>query len=166
MIHDLKKLVFVAAGSNLQPEANLQRAVRELQAAFNGVHFSPAYRNAAVGFVGEDFINFVLKFSTKLSVHAVIEHLQRIERLCGRERQAPKWEPRSMDLDILLYGNLICDEAGLVLPRPDLLRHSYMLGPMAALAPDLQHPVLHLSMQDLWQRFDRAAHPLQEVSFF
>lgn len=68
-----------------------------------------------------------------------------------------------MDLDILLYGDLVCDEPGLVLPRPDLVRRAYMLGPMAELAPDFVHPALGSSMRELWAAFDRGAHGMRPV---
>jgi 2-amino-4-hydroxy-6-hydroxymethyldihydropteridine diphosphokinase len=155
--------VFVAAGSNIEPEHNLRLAAKELVRSFGSVDFSPAYRNRAVGFEGADFVNYVAGFATPLPVEAVVAELQRIEGLCGRERDAPKWAPRSMDLDILLYGDLICERPSLVLPRPDLLRRPYMLGPMAELAPQIVHPVEQLSIAELWQRFDRDAHPLQQV---
>lgn len=155
--------VFVAAGSNIEPERNLRLAAKELLSSFGSVDFSPAYSNRAVGFEGADFVNYVAGFATQLPVEAVVAELQRIEGLCGRERDAPKWAPRSMDLDILLYGDLICERPSLVLPRPDLLRRPYMLGPMAELAPQIVHPVERLSIAELWQRFDRDAHPLQQV---
>ncbi len=155
--------VYVAAGRNVEPVRNLQLAAREMQRAFGKVDFSPSYLNAAVGFEGEDFINFVAGFDTARDVHEVIAELQRIEGLCGRTRDAPKWAPRSMDLDILLFGDRICDEPGLVLPRPDLVRRPYMLGPMADLAPGLHHPTLGKTMAQLWEEFDRAAHDMARV---
>ena len=156
--------VFVAAGSNVQPEVNLALALRELRAAFPGVRSSAAYRNAAVGFAGPDFINLVVGFSSAMGVPAVLAELHRIESLCGRPRAAPKWEPRAMDLDMLLYGDLICDVPGLILPRPDLLKRPYMLGPMAEIAPDVHHPTFGLSMRELWTQFDRAAHTMHAVA--
>lgn len=155
--------VYVAAGSNVKPEENLARAVRELQAQFPGVRFSPWYRNSAVGFSGDDFINLVAGFDTQLPLGEVLERLHAIETLCGRPRGAPRWAPRSMDLDVLLYGDLVCDEPGIRLPRPDLLRRAYMLGPLAALAPQVMHPTEKRRIAELWQDFDRAAHPLQAL---
>ena len=100
-----------------------------------------------------------------LPVRAVLAQLHAVEAACGRERAAPKWGPRTMDLDVLLYGYLICDEAGLKLPRPDLLRRAYMLGPAAELAPDFMHPTEHRTLGELWREFrvhnDR--HPMREV---
>ena len=152
--------VYVAAGSNVDASKNLQRAAAGLQRDFGAVRFSPVYRNAAVGFEGEDFLNFAAAFRTDLPVEAVIERLQTIEGECGRTRDAPKWAPRSMDLDILLYGDLVCERPGLILPRPDLIKRPYMLGPMVDLAPELRHPTLGRTLAELWADFDRAAHPM------
>ena len=155
--------VFVAAGSNVDAERNLRLASHELVKTFGKVEFSPAYQNVAAGFEGDDFINFVAAFDTELPVRAVVAELQRIEGLCGRERDAPKWAPRSMDLDILLFGDRVCDEPGLVLPRPDLLRRAYMLGPMADIGGEVIHPLEQRTISDLWQRFARDAHPLTRI---
>lgn len=155
--------VHVAAGSNVEPERHLALAARELVQHFGPVRFSRAFRNVAVGFEGPDFINLVVAFDTRRSLREVIAELQRIEALCGRARDAPKWAPRSMDLDILMYGDLCLEEPGLVLPRPDLVRRPYMLGPLAEIEPDAVHPVLGRTMGELWAAFDRGAHPLHPV---
>ena len=156
--------VYVAAGSNVEPHEHLARAARELAGAFPGTRCSAWYRNRAVGFEGEDFINFVAGFSTDQPLEAVIERLQAIEGLCGRTRTAPRWAPRSMDLDILLYGAQVLDTPAVRLPRPDLLKRAYMLGPLAELAPELIHPTVGASIGALWRQFDQAAHPLIRVS--
>jgi 2-amino-4-hydroxy-6-hydroxymethyldihydropteridine diphosphokinase len=156
--------VYVAAGSNVEPERRMEQAVAELARGFPGVRFSSWYRNRAAGFEGDDFINLVAGFSTALPVHAVLERLQAIEGRCGRGRDAPRWAPRSMDLDVLLYGDLVCEEPGLRLPRPDLLKRAYMLGPLAELAPQVVHPTAALTVGELWSRFDREAHPLERLS--
>lgn len=155
--------VYVAAGSNVAPERNLERAVEELKREFPGARFSPWYRNRAVGFAGEDFINLVAGFDTALPVHAVLARLHAIESRCGRPREAPRWAPRTMDLDVLLYGDLVCDEPGLKLPRPDLLKRAYVLGPLAQLAPGVVHPTAGATIGELWTRFDQSAHPLEQV---
>ena len=152
--------VYLAAGSNVEPERHLAMAVRELENHFPAVRFSPWYRHRAVGFEGDDFINFVAGFSTELTVEDVVARLQFIEALCGRTREAPRWAPRTMDLDVLLYGELVRQTATLKLPRPDLLKRAYMLGPLADLAPGLVHPTAGLTIGELWRRFDRASHPL------
>lgn len=155
--------VYVAAGSNVEAERHLTHAVAELERAFGPLVVSPWYRNAAAGFEGDDFVNFAVGFETDLPARDVLAGLHRIEEACGRPRNAPKWAPRTMDLDILLYGTAVCEEPGLVLPRPDLLRRAYMLGPLADIAPNLMHPTARATIGELWQGFDRKAHPLVRV---
>jgi 2-amino-4-hydroxy-6-hydroxymethyldihydropteridine diphosphokinase len=156
--------VYVAIGSNIEPERNLALAVSELKRAFPDARFSSWYRNQAVGFTGDDFFNAVAGFSTELSVQAVIEILQRIEATCGRSRDAPRWAPRSMDIDILLYDGVVCDEPKLKLPRPDLLKRAYMLGPLAELAPEVLHPTAKQSIGELWRRFDQSSHTMSRLT--
>jgi 2-amino-4-hydroxy-6-hydroxymethyldihydropteridine diphosphokinase len=155
--------VYVAAGSNVDPERNLALAVSELRREFPDARFSPWYRNQAVGFEGADFINCVAGFTTELPIGEVLTRLHAIEALCGRPREAPRWAPRAMDLDVLLYDDVVCDTPRLKLPRPDLLKRAFMLGPLAALAPHVVHPIEKLAIGELWRRFDRGAHPLIEV---
>jgi len=155
--------VLVAAGSNVEPLVNLRRALDALAAHYPALRRSTAYRNRAVGFEGEDFINLVVGFDTGDDVRTVMDHLHEAETLCGRARHAPKWAPRSMDLDILLFGDRVCDEPGLVLPRPDLVRRAYMLGPAAELAPATVHPTLGVTLADLWRDFAQGEHPMAAV---
>lgn len=155
--------VFVAAGSNVDPIRHLHAALDALARRYPGLCCSAAYRNPAAGFAGEDFVNLVVGFDTDDDVRAVLARLHEAEATCGRARDAPKWAPRSMDLDILLHGDAVVTEPGLVLPRPDLVRRAYMLGPMAELAPDLRHPTLGRTMAELWTAFDRDAHPMRRV---
>jgi 2-amino-4-hydroxy-6-hydroxymethyldihydropteridine diphosphokinase len=156
--------VYVAIGSNVDPERNVAKAMTGMQRVFPDTRFSSCYRNRAVGFDGDDFLNCVAGFTTDLSVHAVVDQLHAIEALCDRPRDAPRWAPRTMDLDILLYDGLVCAEPKLKLPRPDLLKRAFMLGPLAELAPEVIHPTEGLTIGQLWQRFDRDAHPMERLS--
>ncbi len=157
--------VYVAAGSNVAPLENLRRALDVLDHDFAPVTVSRAYANAAVGFEGDDFINLVVGFQTDLNVHQVIERLHAAETACGRERLAPKWAPRAMDLDILLFGDTVCAGPGLTLPRPDLLKRAYMLGPAAEIAPDTVHPIERRTLRELWRDLQatQAAHAMRPV---
>lgn len=155
--------VYVAAGSNVEPEKHLAAALRALAAAYGPLSLSPAYRNQAVGFSGDDFINLVVGFHTEHTVIEVRQQLQKIEAACERPPDAPKWAPRTMDLDILLFGELVSNEPGLVIPRPDLVKRPYMLKPMADIAPDVRHPILGKTMRELWEAFEGGTHSMVEV---
>jgi 2-amino-4-hydroxy-6-hydroxymethyldihydropteridine diphosphokinase len=155
--------VFVAAGSNVQPEVALRTALDELERIYGPLRISPAYRNKAVGFEGDDFINLVVGFATNDPLPEVRRNLQQVEALCGRPPNAPKWAPRTMDLDILLYGDVVSTELGLLLPRPDLIKRPYMLKPMADVAPDVVHPTLRRTMKQLWDAFDQEGHEMRET---
>jgi 2-amino-4-hydroxy-6-hydroxymethyldihydropteridine diphosphokinase len=159
----MKTDVYVAAGSNIEPLKNLRRAIDALATHYGALKVSSAYRNKAVGFAGEDFVNMAVGFATEQRVEEVLARLHTIEESCGRPRAAPRWAPRSMDLDVLMYDALVCDRPGLALPRPDLLKRPYMLGPLAELAPALRHPTDGRTMAELWAAFDHTAHPLQKV---
>jgi 2-amino-4-hydroxy-6-hydroxymethyldihydropteridine diphosphokinase len=156
--------VFVAAGSNVRPRASLARALATLRHAFPGLQVSRAYANAAVGFAGDDFINLVMRFETRQPVEALLESLKAVEQEGGRAPGAPKWGPRALDLDLLMYGDLVGCHAGTTLPHRDIATRAWVLGPLAELAPETRHPVSGETFAALWQRFARAAHPLHPVS--
>jgi 2-amino-4-hydroxy-6-hydroxymethyldihydropteridine diphosphokinase len=155
--------VLVAAGSNVEPLRNLRRALDLLAARYPGLRISRAYRNSAVGFEGEDFVNLVIALDTDEDVHVVQRRLHEAEAACGRPRHAPKWAPRTMDLDILLYGERICEEPGLTLPRPGLALHAFMLGPAAEVEPNMRHPTLDATLRELWRDFPQETHLLDPV---
>jgi 2-amino-4-hydroxy-6-hydroxymethyldihydropteridine diphosphokinase len=155
---------YVAAGSNVRPRESLAKALGMLAREFPGLRASRAFSNAAVGFAGDDFINLVVVFPAEIPTEALLERLKAVERACGREPGAPKWEPRTLDLDLLLHGDRVGPVASRNLPHPDLLTRAWVLGPLAELAPDLIHPVAGERIDDLWRRFDQRAHRLTPVS--
>ena len=155
--------VYVAAGSNVEPEKNLARACAEIVHTWPDAVFSRAYTNKAVGFDGPDFINLVLGFHTAHPLDFVIARLRAIETHCGRPRYAPKWASRTMDLDVLLFGGLVEKTTEYTLPRPDLLKRPYMLGPMAEIAPEVVHPVAQKTIGELWKEFDCDGHSMTPV---
>ncbi|MCX7059101.1 MAG: 2-amino-4-hydroxy-6-hydroxymethyldihydropteridine diphosphokinase [Proteobacteria bacterium] len=155
--------VYVSAGSNVAPIESLNRALDSVRAAFSDVVISQAYANAAIGFVGPDFINLAFSFTTDRSLADVLAVLHGIEEDCGRGRTDPKWAPRRMDLDVLLFGDLVGEFPGAKLPRPDFVKRAFMLGPLAEIAPDAVHPTLGESIGWLWSQFDQASHRLRHV---
>jgi len=156
--------VYVAAGSNVAPERALACAVAELTREFPGVRFSPWYRNAPAQGAGADYINLVAGFITTLSPRELQARLRAIESRCGRVRAGTgTGAPPVIDLDLLLYGDLVCAEPGLTLPRPGLLTCAWMLGPLAELAPQTMHPTARRTIAELWRSFDKSVHPLAPV---
>jgi len=156
--------VFVALGGNIEPAQRLPRAAQELRRRFPDVKFSGVYRNPAFGFEGADFLNAVAGFSTSLEVAQLIQQLHAIEALCGRARSDAKWAPRAMDIDLLLYGERVASTTEAQLPRPDLLRRSYMLAPLAELAPQLRHPLSGRTMDEHWRELSREPHVLERLA--
>jgi 2-amino-4-hydroxy-6-hydroxymethyldihydropteridine diphosphokinase len=156
--------VFVGIGSNVDPEANVRRALALMEERFDGLQRSGAYRNPAVGFSGDAFINLVVTFRTDAAVTEVALALAEVENACGRDRAGTKFGPRALDLDLLMYGDLVCGD-GPVLPREEILERAFVLGPLAELAPDLVHPTEHRRLAELWAAFpgDRGTLELVEL---
>jgi 2-amino-4-hydroxy-6-hydroxymethyldihydropteridine diphosphokinase len=155
--------VYVSAGSNIAPEQHLRLACRELAAHFGPLALSGVYRNPAVGFAGDDFLNLVLRFRTTEPPAAVVAELERVHALAGRVRGAERFAARTLDLDMLLYGDAVIPERAIRVPREDILKYGFVLGPLAELAPDLRHPVAGQTMAALWAGFDQSRHPLERV---
>jgi 2-amino-4-hydroxy-6-hydroxymethyldihydropteridine diphosphokinase len=153
--------VFLGLGSNVQPEKHLRLAMAELGRRFRITATSPVYRNSAVGFAGDEFLNLVVAVETGLTPRGVSRELEEIHGLAGRRRGDDSFVSRTLDIDLLLYDSAIIDEPKLQLPREDVLAYSFVLGPLADIAPDLVHPLTGRTMADHWQGFDRASHPLR-----
>lgn len=145
--------VYVSAGSNIDPERHLRDACRRLEDKFGSLSLSSVYRTKAVGFDGDDFLNLVLSFSTDLDIHAVQAILGETELHGGRERCAESFVPRTLDLDLLMYGPAVIDDPTARVPRVDILKYAFVLAPLAELAPDLRHPVDGRTMSELWSAF-------------
>jgi 2-amino-4-hydroxy-6-hydroxymethyldihydropteridine diphosphokinase len=148
--------VYVSLGSNVERELHVPAALRELGSLFGPLTLSSVYESEAVGFQGDPFYNLVLGFHTERPVLDVARALSELETLHGRTRDSQKFAPRPLDLDLILYGELILQEGRLRLPREDLTEYAFMLEPMAEIAPDLAHPVLGKSYAELWAAYDKS----------
>jgi 2-amino-4-hydroxy-6-hydroxymethyldihydropteridine diphosphokinase len=156
--------VFVSIGSNVERERNIRAAVAALRTRFGPLQLSRVYQTPAVGFAGEDFYNLVAAFDTAEPIERVREALIGIEAAQGRERNGPRYGPRTLDLDILLYGDLVRHGDGFDVPRGEITRHAFVLGPLAELAPDLRHPETGETMARLWENLDTARWQLMPVT--
>lgn len=156
-------VVYVGIGSNIDPEHNLSLCMRELRRRYGEVQASAVYRSGAVGFEGDDFLNLVASFESEDSPEAICEDIETIHNLVGRDRKGGKWAPRPLDIDLLLYDDLVISERPVRVPREDILEYSFVLRPLAELAPDLVHPVSNRTMLEHWQEFDESSQPLELV---
>jgi len=149
--------IFLGLGSNCEPERHLDLALDELAARFGPIDASRVYRNPAVGFAGDDFLNLAVRATTTLAPRRVVALLREIELAAARDRNGPRWGPRTLDVDLLIYGTLV--DPLLRLPREDVLRHAFALCPLAEIAPGLVHPVSGQTIAAAWQAHIGAASP-------
>lgn len=132
----MSEIAFLGIGSNVQPERHVAIAIERLRNDFDEFRLSPVYRCRAVGFDGADFINAVASVRTSLSPWALRDWLRALEDEHGRQRNVPKFSDRVLDVDILLFGDLVQADERLQLPRPELFHFAHVLKPLAELAPD------------------------------
>jgi len=145
--------VYLSLGSNIDRERNVRDGVTALRERFGRLCQSSIYEAPAEGFTGDDFYNLVVGFETQESIEAVARTLRQIEETHGRVREAPKLSSRTLDLDLLLYGREIRIDRPPIVPRDDITRYAFVLGPLAEIAAELSHPVLGKSIGELWQHF-------------
>lgn len=147
--------VYVSIGSNVERTKNIRAAIRALGAGFAHVTISSVYESEAEGFDGDDFYNLVAAFDTDAPLEEVCDRLTEIETAQGRTRTGPRFGPRTLDIDVLLYGDLVRHDDRFDVPRRDITAYAHVLGPLVELAPDLIHPGTGERLLDLWQRFPR-----------
>lgn len=151
--------VYLGIGSNVDREHNVRSALQALDDQFGPLAPSPVYETAAVGFDGDPFLNLVVRFSTQLTIEAVQNALRDVEHTHGRDRNSARYAPRTLDVDLLLFGDRIVNSRELTLPRGEITRHAFVLAPLADLAPDLIHPVLGISISALWKTLQQEQTP-------
>ena len=136
-------LVYIGLGSNLQnPLQQIKTAINDLQslAGVTIITVSSLYQSPPMGPADQpDYINAVISLETSLSPHQLLDALQSVEQLHGRERKR-HWGERTLDLDILLYGEQILDDERLKIPHPGMHERAFVLYPLAEIAPDIEIP--------------------------
>lgn len=142
-------VVFVSIGSNINKDANIASCIESLKQHFGDLVCSSLYLSKAFGFEGDDFYNMAVSFQTSHSPQSIAQILDRIEKQHGRVKGHNSFVSRELDLDQILYDDLICDEEGLCLPRKEITEHAFVLVPLAEIAASLKHPVLGISYAEI-----------------
>lgn len=141
--------VYLGVGSNQGRVKNIRSGLIALKQKLSDIKLSPVYESEAQGFSGPAFYNFVVEGKTRLSLEALSYWLKAIEHDHGRLANAEKYSDRFLDVDILLFDDLVGCFSGIKLPRTDVLEQSFVLIPLSDIAPDLIHPKNHLSFMQL-----------------
>ncbi len=142
---------YLSLGSNIDPQRILEAALQMLRSTFTELRLSPAYRSAALGFSGPDFINLAAQLDTELDPAALQDWLHALEIRLGRDRHAPRFSNHTLDADLLLYLDLATTEATPQRAGHDL-HQDYVLKPLSDIAPDLCDPQSGLSLGELWHQ--------------
>ncbi len=151
--------IWVSVGSNIERETHIRAALTELRALFGELAVSPVYEAQAVGFDGDPFFNLVVGFDSELPPATLHDVMREIEARYGRERGGDKLASRTLDLDVLTYGDQVSDEGGKALPRDDIVDYAFVLAPLADVAGDERHPVLGERYAELWARMAEQPGP-------
>ncbi len=144
--------VLIGLGSNQERERHLSAALQGLLRLFPDLTISSVYETDAVGFQGDPFFNLVGMFSTELSLSVLLDKIRALEEECGRVRSEKRFGPRSLDIDILTFGDEICDGEPVEIPRSDITTAAYVLIPLVELVPNTLHPLLGTSYAQLLER--------------
>ncbi len=146
---------YISIGSNIDKDKNILASLRALEHHFGQLTISSIYESEPVGFTGDTFYNLVVGFNSNLSVKEVAKQLRQIELDNGRTRDCQKFSARTLDLDLILYDDLILNDGRLQIPRDEIERYAFVLEPLAEIAPTLKHPISRLSYAELWEKFDK-----------
>ncbi|RZQ96844.1 2-amino-4-hydroxy-6-hydroxymethyldihydropteridine diphosphokinase [Vibrio vulnificus] len=142
--------VYIGVGSNIEREKHARAAWQELTLLGEALQASPIYECAAVGFDSHAFFNFVIRLNTSMTLEELASQLRQIEQRWGREENAAKYQDRTLDLDIVLFGECISSQKP-ELPRSDIFKYPFVIQPLYDLQPDLVIPGDGRTVEEIWQ---------------
>jgi 2-amino-4-hydroxy-6-hydroxymethyldihydropteridine diphosphokinase len=154
--------IYISLGSNINRQYHLEQGLNALSTVFGQLTLSSLFESDAVGFNGRPFYNMVIGVQTTLSLVEVASNLREIEFANGRSVHAKKFSPRTLDLDLLLYGDVIAEQPAQI-PRAEIQTNAFVLWPLAEVAGHKLHPLLGESYKTLWNNYDKSQQNLKIV---
>jgi 2-amino-4-hydroxy-6-hydroxymethyldihydropteridine diphosphokinase len=139
--------------------------MRELSRLGVEIQVSAVYESRAYGFTGDNFYNLVVGMETGLAPVALVSMLRDIEDRHGRTRDVPRFSSRTLDLDLLLYGDMIRHDDSIDVPRGEIMTCAFVLRPLAEIAAGIRHPETRVPIREIWQAFDRPGQDIWPVEF-
>ncbi|WP_372760220.1 2-amino-4-hydroxy-6-hydroxymethyldihydropteridine diphosphokinase [Pseudoalteromonas sp.] len=156
--------IYISLGSNINKAHHIRCGLIALNSHFDNLVHSSVYESEAVGFAGNNFYNSVVAATTDKPLPEVCSILKQIERDNGRTASDKKFSPRTLDLDLLFFDDVICDTPA-QLPRDEITKNAFVLQPLAEVAPDFYHPVVKQTIGQLWQAYNNPQQKLWKVEF-
>jgi 2-amino-4-hydroxy-6-hydroxymethyldihydropteridine diphosphokinase len=143
--------IHINIGSNKNRSHNIRLAINELEKHFTDIVVSSIFESPSEGFKGNDFYNLGVNTTTLMTGKEVVTTLRSIETSLGRDRTLPKFSSRIIDLDLVLYDDLVIDT--LNVPRDDIIKYAFVLAPLAEISPEEIHPIEKNTYSNLWSTF-------------
>jgi 2-amino-4-hydroxy-6-hydroxymethyldihydropteridine diphosphokinase len=157
--------IYLSLGSNVNRHQHITAALDALSDMLGELRISSVYESKSVGFDGSNFFNLVVGAKSKMSIAKLSDRLKKIEDDNGRKRNGPRFSPRTLDIDILTYGDFVGVDAGVELPRAEITKNAFVLWPLAEIAAEAMHPVLKQTYAELWQSYDKSSQSLWAINF-
>ena len=156
---------YVSIGSNIDKDKYIPASLDALKKHFGTLTISSIYESEAIGFKGDTFYNLIVGFKSALDVKETAKTLRQIELDNGRTSDSQKFSSRTLDLDLILYDDMIINDGKLQIPRDEIEKYAFVLEPLAEIAPDLKHPISRLSYENIWKHYDKTKNTKRNVTY-